>query len=94
MNLYSIRADIGGGSYIGQEKSFSPTDAIIKWLKNLDALIIMSCDIETKPVIEKLEKGKDEVEIKETYKNMWEIDVKKDSGNEIYVFNVVKTVES
>lgn len=90
MVLYSLLAEIDNGVYIGQENTSSPIKAIIKWLENLDPLIIMSSEIDVKTIITKL-KQDDKLEIDEPYDNMWEITVPKSNAKKMDIFYVIKT---
>ncbi|MBS3740740.1 MAG: hypothetical protein KGY75_00900 [Candidatus Cloacimonetes bacterium] len=90
MNLYSLIVEIEGGVYIGQENASSPIKAIVKWIENLDHLIIMSSEIEVESIMKSLEQD-NEIEINEPYDNMWEISIPKSNGKKFDIFYVVKT---
>lgn len=82
--------EIEGGVYIGQENASSPIKAIVKWIENLDHLIIMSSEIEVESIMKSLEQD-NEIEINEPYDNMWEISIPKSNGKKFDIFYVVKT---
>jgi len=90
MNLYSLIVEIEGGVYIGQENASSPIKAIVKWIENLDPLIIMSSEIEVESIRKSLEQD-NEIEINEPYDNMWEISIPKSNGKKLDIFYVIKT---
>ena len=93
MDLYSIVGEMGGGSFSGQEKGASPIEALRKWLENLDPVAVIATGIETDPVISKLQQESGDIEIEKLYQNMWKISVPENSGDKVYLYTVVKTVE-
>ena len=89
-NIYTIIAEMEGGVLTGQVNDSSPSEAILSWINDLAADIILAFGLKIDELIDLLNNNK--AEIDKQGSNFWVHTVTLQS-NEIYMFYVVNTVE-